>query len=150
MLRWVNLDVLGDNENLLTDGLTIVRIRAQIAFWLEVVTTIGDGFASAAFGMCVVNENAFGVGLTAIPDPIGDSGWDGWMVYQALAPIMGFSVTESENTGIISQFRMDIDSKAMRKFKESDVLVGVLSVDDEVGAATLTWGLQSRILVKLA
>jgi len=131
------------------EGLTLVRIRGQMSIWLESVGTIGDGFFASAFGLCVISENAFGVGVTAIPSPITDVAWDGWLWHSFVGPIMGFSVTESENTGPVSQVRMDIDSKAMRKLKLSDVIVGVGEFSTEVGVTILQFGARTRALVKL-
>jgi len=137
------------NSQATVEGLTIVRIRGEFVAWLETVTTIGDGFANAAFGMCIVNENAAGIGVTAIPSPLDDVTWDGWLVHRFFGPVIGFSTTESENTGVVSQVRMEVDSKAMRKFKATDVLVFVIGVAQEVGTATLTWGTRHRLLLKL-
>ena len=131
----------------LFDGLTIARIHGNLTAWLEVVGSIGDGFDEVGFGICVVSENAFGVGITAIPFPLTDIGWEGWMFHRLLGPMVGLSVTEGENTGPISQFRLDFDTKAMRKIKASDVLVGVMELGTEIGAATLTFGMQSRTLL---
>ena len=134
----------------MADGLTTVRIRGQMSVWLEVVTAVGDGFLEVGFGICNVSENAFGVGATAVPSPLDDIGWDGWMWHQLLSPVLGFSVTEGENTGPLSQVRFDIDSKAMRKLKASDVTIGVGQVSGEVGTATLQFIADTRILDKLA
>ena len=130
----------------LFDGLTIARIHGNITMWLEVVGSIGDGFDEAALGICNVSENAFGVGITAIPFPIADVGWEGWMFHKQLGPIVGLSVTEGENTGPISQVRLDFQTKSMRKTKASDVLVAVMELGTEIGVATLTLAMTSRVL----
>ena len=131
-------------------GLTIVRIHGELVMWLEAVGTIGDGFVRGAFGMCVVSENASGVGITAVPHPIDDNTWGGWIVHRSFGPLMGLSVTESDNTGPLSVIRTQIDSKSMRHFKETDVLIAALALTNEIGVATVSWGFQSRILLKLA
>ena len=131
-----------------SDGLTIVRTRGELLYALTLVTTANDGFDTVAFGVCIVSENAFAVGITAIPTPFTDASWDGWMVHNmtaAFQPVAGDSVGELGS----SANRIDIDSKAMRKFKATDVLVGVLETDGEVGAATITAKLNSRLLLKL-
>ena len=130
-------------------GLTIVRIRGEFVAWLESVGSIGDGFVEWALGLAIINENASGIGATAVPDPLTDVSWGGWMYHSARGPLMGFSVTESENTGPVSQVRLSIDTKAMRKFKETDVLMMAVSWGAEIGAATVSWGFNSRVLVKL-
>ena len=131
------------------DGLTVVRIRGQVGLWLEVVTGIGDGFLQVGFGICNVTENAFGIGVTAVPHPLTDRSWDGWMWHSIVSPLLGFSVTEGENTGAISQVRVEIDSKAMRKTRSSDLIVGVAEFSGEVGTATLQFIAETRILDKL-
>ena len=126
--------------------LTQLRLRGSFQCWLETVTTIGDGFLRNAIGMCVVNENAFGVGIMAISHPLTDAGWDGWLYHRYIGAMVGFSVTEGENTGTVSQVRFEIDSKAMRKIKPTDVFVGVFEAGAEVGAATLQFIAETRTL----
>ena len=117
--------------------------------WLESVGTVGDGFAQIAHGICIVSENAFGVGVTAVPSPLTDIGWDGWIWHQLTPGLFGLSVTESENVGALSMIRYDIDSKAMRKQKSTDFLIGVSEFAGEIGAATLQFITETRILDKL-
>ena len=131
------------------DKLTLVRTRGEL---IVAISTAGgaalEGF-EWAFGMCVVNENAGGVGVTAIPDPITDIGWDGWFVYET-GTVLTMGSTR-EGLGILgAEFtRIPIDSKAMRKLKISDVIVGVLATTEKGDGSTLMAQLQSRIFVKL-
>jgi len=131
------------------DGITLVRLRGSAVFWLEVVTAIGDGFTEVGLGFCNIPENAFDVGVTAVPTPLTDIGWDGWLYHKLLSPIFGLSVTESDNRGPLGQVRVDIDSKAMRKTRASDLIIGVVEVAAEVGTATLQFVGETRILDKL-
>ena len=126
--------------------LTLVRVRGSLGYWLETVTTIGDGFLNVAHGICVVSENAAGIGVTAVPHPLADIGWGGWLWHETTGPVIGLSVTESENTGEISQGRIQIDSKAMRKNKATDFIIGVTEVQLEVGAATFQFMADTRVL----
>ena len=96
-----------------------------------------------AFGLCIVTENAVGVGVTAIPSPGVDTFWDGWLYHTT-----GVVGLVPGNVGGISA-AVEIDSKAMRKFKNSDVMVGVVEVRTEVGAISAVFNLETRILVKL-
>ena len=137
------------NAQTTLDDLTLVRLRGEFAMWLEVVGSIGDGFSRVGLGFCVVTENAAGIGISAVPSPLADIGWDGWFYHRVFAPIFGFSVTESENTGPVSQVRTEIDSKAMRKTHLTDVVVGVLETAGEVGVASLAFGAETRMLFKL-
>jgi hypothetical protein len=60
----------------------------------------------------------------------------------------GFSTTETGQS-TMEAVRVPIDSKAMRKVHESDVLVGVIEMGTEVGAATVRYAAETRILDKL-
>ena len=132
------------------DGLTIVRTRGELNLGLSVATTALDGFDRVAFGMCVVSENAAAVGVTAIPSPIADEQWDGWFVYWTGSLFSVVATAALSNAAGVSNLRLPIDSKAMRKVKRTDVIVGVLGTLAEVGTASLTAKLSARTLVKLA
>ena len=130
----------------LGDDLTIVRTRGELLLYVTVAGgAAGEGF-TWAFGICVVNENAAGIGVTAIPAPFDDISWDGWMVHQ-----QGQILTpEATLTGGDAEVdRLVIDSKAMRKTHATDVLVGVLQVTEIGAGSTMNSSFQSRVLVKL-
>ena len=129
---------------------TIVRIRGEFVMWLEVVTAIGDGFTRGAVGIGIVTADAFGIGGTAMPSPGSNADWGGWMWYQSFGPLVGLSVTEADNSGRLSMVRFPIDTKAMRKMQPNEVLFGALSLSTEIGAATVSFGMNTRMLVKLA
>ena len=127
-------------------GVTIVRIRGAVSGWLEVVTTIGDGFSEVAFGIGIVSQDAFAIGGTAMPGPISDPGWD-WMWIGYLGAVIGLNTTE-RNDGI-DAFRLEIDTKAMRKMQPNQTIFGILETESEIGAATLSFGAMTRMLAKL-
>ena len=102
-----------------------------------------------AIGICNVSENASGVGITAVPHPITDMSWDGWLYHALLGPLISLTTTEEGQTGL-AMIRHEIDSKAMRKLKAQDVTVGVVEVSTEIGTATMTFQARTRILDKLA
>ena len=134
---------------ILIDGITIVRTHGECLIHLNSVVSALDGFTNVAFGMCIVSENAAGVGVTAIPAPFSDQGWDGWFVYWT-GSLIALTATESFGNAGSSMIRLPIDSKAMRKIKSTDFIVGVLEVSSEVGAAVLGAELNTRHLVKLS
>ena len=139
------VEVFGTGLQALEDGLTIVRVRGELFIQLlSNPAAIGDGY-EGAFGMCVVSENAFGVGVTAIPAPLADVAWNGWLVHRFFN-VKGVSATLEDGPG--ASARYEIDSKAMRKFKATDVLVGVLEVI-EFGTETIQATVRVRTLVKL-
>ena len=136
-------------QSSLFDNQTIVRVRGQLTASLVTVTSVLDGFARAAMGICVVSENAAGIGITAIPQPISDASWDGWLWHQWLGAFTGYSTTET-GRGPMEAVRMEIDSKGMRKLRATDVIVGVIELGTEVGTAALQFVAETRVLIKVA
>ncbi len=131
------------------DGLTIVRIRGELVVQLNLATTAGDGFESFAAGLCIVSENAFGVGVTAVPSPITDIGWDGWMWYHTGGQITSLVATASLVSRSFHSLRIPIDTKAMRKIRDTDILIGVFELGTEIGAAAVEFSARSRVLSKI-
>jgi len=130
-------------------GLTIVRIRGSFTIWQTLATTAGDGFNDCALGICIVTENAFGVGgVAAIPSPLTDIGWGGWLYHRVIGPLITLSVTEEAISGL-SMARIQIDTKAMRKVKETDIVVGMVELGMEQGNSQVEYAVNTRMLSKL-
>ncbi len=129
------------------NGLTLVRTRGELLVYLTTATSVLDGFSQVAAGICVVTENAFGIGATAVPAPFTDVGWDGWLWYWT-GTLKSVSTTLVNGLGL-AVARVPIDSKAMRKFKATDVQIGVVEVAAEVGTAAARFEMVTRSLVKL-
>ena len=127
------------------DDQTIVRTRGSLLVQLVSASAGLEGFAWH-FGMAIVTENAAGIGVTAVPDPLIDIAWDGWFVYET-GHVVGVDATPDEaSPGSVQVIK--IDSKAMRKIHASDVVVALFSVT-EIGAATMQAALSTRLLFKL-
>jgi len=124
------------------DDLTVVRIRGEVLF--RITGAIGVGFLTVGVGIAVVSQNAFGIGPTAIPHPIADLAWDGWMFHWT-----GAMVVLTSNAEETDDYRLVIDNKAMRKTHATDTVVAMIEVADETGAATLVAQMNSRMLSKL-
>jgi len=137
--------VFGTAQAATQDGLTLIRIRGELLVFLSNATAALDGFSRVAAGLCIVSENAAGIGATAIPDPLVDIAWDGWIWHKTFSVVRAGSALVDD----AALTRIQVDSKAMRKFKSSDVLVGMFSAGTEVGTATLQAMLTTRLLVKL-
>ena len=107
----------------------------------------GDGFFGAV-GLGKVSEQAAGVGVTAVPSPMDEENWDGWL-WHSYFDIRAITATIADgvNAGIAYQ-RLVIDSKAMRKVDSADVIVGAISVV-ESGTATMEMNADSRQLIKV-
>jgi len=138
--------VFGTGQQANVDDLTIVRVRGELVLALMDGTVV-DSQITYAFGMCVVSENAFNVGVTAVPAPFDDIAWDGWFVYHQGSVI--FQGTLNTPSGGSNFSRVEIDSKAMRKTHATDVTVAVIQFHNEAGAVDLQVRLASRMLSKL-
>jgi len=60
----------------------------------------------------------------------------------------GVSTTPNQVHNVTAALRIDLDSKAMRKWLENMALFAMIEVT-EVGTVTLGWSLNTRVLVKL-
>ena len=128
------------------EALTIVRTRGELLIYTAVAGTALEGM-QGAFGICVVSQNAAGVGVTAVPHPVTDVGWDGWLYHRTWNV---FSPTGSIGDGSGAEgVRIEIDSKAMRKTKITDNVIAVIEVATLTGTYTIEAKFRSRILVKL-
>ena len=108
-----------------------------------------DGWIGA-FGICIVSDEAFAVGSTAIPGPVSEADWDGWFVHQFFSA-RTMNVRAAANNEIQDNwgvFNKEIDSKAMRKFSQGNTMVAMIEAT-EIGAGSLVFNWDSRILVKL-
>ena len=130
------------------DGLTLVRLRGQLQLFLSAASTATSGFAGA-FGIGVATNAALAVGINAVPTPITEQQWNGWLFW---TPIQFHSVTATIGDGVnaasVSQF-ITVDSKAMRKVPVEQSIYAALELSTEIGAATLNAFFDSRVLFKL-
>ena len=76
--------------------------------------------------------------------------WHSLHTLLSMDAIAAATVSHSATFPLLSVVRMTIDSKAMRKFKETDVLVGVIETADEIGTSVLKANMNVRLLSKLA
>ena len=96
----------------------------------------------------MINQEAFNVGATAVPGPVDEMFWDGWLWHWVGSFFSNSAFVLPANDGPGS-YRIPIDSRAMRKWKESDVLVGVAQAVNEIPSTVLRVELNTRILEKL-
>ena len=129
-------------------GVTIIRIRGELTMWLEVVTAIGDGFTRVGAGIGIVSTDAFSAGAGSMPAPLSDPGWGGWMWFYGGGAMIGASTTETFR-GPMEAVRIPIDTKAMRKIHDNETVFGAVQTVTEVGTATLSFSMGSRMLSKL-
>jgi len=126
--------------------LTIVRTRGIVSVTLLSVSAAGDGFFGA-LGIGLVPSKSFVVGSTAIPGPLTESDWDGWLWHSFFdIRTVTATIADGANAAGVVQ-RISIDSKAMRKFQEDMTLIGVSEME-ESGTATMEQSAECRVLVK--
>ena len=137
--------ILGSGVVLATSTqLTLIRLRGIFHGFLK--TGAADAGFQMAVGVGLVTNEAFAVGATAVPGPISEADWDGWMyhrfvdIHQATATFDGGEAN--------SNFDIEVDTKAMRKWSEGYTLLTVLETVEN-GTATGTVFFDSRLLVKL-
>ena len=126
------------------DGHTIVRLRGYFSARLTAAASISDGFFGA-FGIGKATLAAFTAGVGAVPTPITEEAWDGW-IYHEYFSVLSQTTTVLEDTSWLVR---QIDSKAMRKLTIEDVIYVVFEMS-EVGTATMALNMNSRVLLKLA
>jgi len=127
---------------------TIVRIRGHFQLFLTLVTAVGDGF-HGAIGIGVFTNEAFASGAAAIPGPLTDADYDGWMYHQFI-DVHGITLTEADGSNAVVMVQAgEIDSKAMRIQEDSQTLLGLIEVGEEGTAAAEFWA-DTRVLDKLS
>ena len=121
---------------------TIVRVRGFL-----LVTTDQQVTSEAqigAYGICVVNGEAFDAGVGSISTPWSEAFDDRWLyhTYFAAAMRVGGSSVEAN----INNYSKEIDGKAMRKVNLGDVVVSVM---ENAGGAGLNFFENFRVGIKL-
>ena len=107
---------------------------------IETTAAAGDGF-NVALGIGVCTAPAFAIGVTAVPNPFDEIDWDGWLWHW-----MGTLFSPTGTIGEDSKRLIEIDSKAMRKFDDQDVVYALAQVG-EVGTSVMDISLMTRMLI---
>ena len=139
--------ILSSVLNLSQDGLTLVRARGELTLSLSAASAAGTGY-SGAFGIGLTTVAATAVGVTAVPTPITEQDWDGWIFWESFSvkSITG-TIADGVNASAVI-LRILIDSKAMRKLTDDSSLYGALEVQ-EGGTAVLESHFDSCMLFAL-
>ncbi len=130
------------------EGLTLIRTRGLLTLQLLTADANGSGFFGA-FGLCLVGDEAFAAGVTAVPDPQDDTDDERWYYHTFFNIRTNAATTVEIGKQGMAQLVLEVDSKAMRKEPSDLVEVAVLG-HVEVGAATMNWDFACRTLNKLA
>jgi hypothetical protein len=112
---------------------------------LSAATSALDGF-TGAFGIGIATAAATAIGITAVPTPITEQEWDGWIFWHAFS-VRAPAAFDGTMAAIFRS--VEIDSKAMRKLREEDSIYAAVEVIEQ-GTSALNVGLDTRILLKLS
>jgi len=133
---------IGQTALLFAQAQTIMRVRGAVVLGIGAAAAATDAMI-ICLGLIVVSENAFGAGAASVPSPFEDIG-DDWL-WHGVFPLRAFSASP---TGIqlVGSMQREIDSKAMRRVKEGDVLTFVADGIDLDAGATYSLSAGIRIL----
>ena len=135
------------------DGLTVVRLRGECLLMLKTADAATAGF-TGAIGVGTASVDATTVGISAVPNPIDDEDWDGWLWHRYFSLASGAAIAAGVSSdddivnAVSAVLRIEVDSKAMRKLPENMAVYAAIQVV-EAGAATMSGWFNSRLLVKL-
>ena len=145
-----NGSILGSGVSPTTDKLTIMRTRGELLITAD-IDAITEG-AHLAVGLGIVTADAFAVGRTAVPSPIADEGWDGWYWHSYV--MIGGAVNTTDVVGSAqlgsSIWRVEIDSKAMRKIDTDEIAFFAIGMADLEGTTQVICRCRTRMLVQQA
>ena len=136
-----SVTAIGAGLTTLGGQLTVMRTRGLLYVYLSAASNDGDGF-HGAFGIIKVSDQAFAAGVASIPSPVNEAENNGWFVHQYISVHEGFGGANGASTQ-----RIDVDSKAMRKFDSEETIVAILEVA-LVGTATMLVTFDSRMLIQ--
>ena len=127
-------------------GLTAVRLRGRLSWFLKLATAVDDGF-QGAFGIGLATLAAVTAGIASVPTPITEIDSDNWMYW---TPISGHGpvVSSTALDGATHQ-DIEVDTKAMRKFDDVMSIYAAVEIVEQ-GTATASLYFDSRMLVMLA
>ena len=125
-------------------NLTLVRLRGVLDLRLTAADAGDVGF-TWAFGVGKVANDAFLAGVAAIPDPFDDIEWPGW-IYHNMGTLM--APQEVLDLNQVPAFRLEVDSKSMRKLRLNEVLFAAIQVSERA-TAQIRALFVSRTLFKL-
>ena len=138
--------ILGSGSAALVDGVILVRVRGAFQAFLSVADAVGSGY-HGAFGLAVVDNAAFAIGVTAMPEPVTDMQENVWLYHQFF-DIHNPTVTLDEGSSAAA-VRLEVDGKAMRKLAVGDTIAAILQVFESTNAEMRVF-FDSRMLIKLA
>jgi len=137
--------IVGSGVVPLEEGITVVRIRGNLQAILTSATASPDGF-HCAIGIGVVTDQAFAIGATAVPGPLSEMEWNGWMYHRFFDVHADAAFSAGQQPASIS---FEVDSKAMRKLSIGNTLIAVVETIEDP-SAVMSLFFDSRVLAKLS
>ena len=125
---------------------TLVRTRGQLEVKSSNAGAVNDDVRWGA-GFAVMDRKQVTVGVSACPLPLTDSNWDGWFWWQTGFVRQTGEVIPTFQLGIAFQ-RVEIDSKAMRKVGQDQVVACVIETLNLAGTNGIDFSVASRFLFK--
>ena len=126
-----------------TPSSTLIRIRGQLLCTVISSAAVPSS-THVAIGIKLVSAAA--LAGVAVPSPFADEGSDWiWWNIVPLVLLTGGSVASPNGDGLNSNARIEIDSKAMRKVTQNEVLVIV--AENVVSESTTTVGIDGGVRV---
>ena len=141
---------LGSAIQAVTDGVTIIRIRGEFVWWLDLAMASNDGFAGA-FGIGIASFAAVTAGAASVPTSITEESSENWLYHRYLSvkSLVAFAAAAAQDgPSVASSVRFEVDTKAMRKLPSDLAIYAMLEVV-EVGTAGSQIAFNSRSLIKL-
>ncbi len=120
-------------------------VRTRMVMLLRSDQAVASEDQEIGLGLAIVTEQATAIGVTAVPTPITDLGSDQFFVHELLFNRYLFTTAVGFD-GNGGRERI-VDSKAMRKVKESDDLAVTVETTGTSEGSILIFG--GRMLVKL-
>ena len=140
--------LFASGAQLVIDGTTLLRLRGTFTAHVSAIAAALDGF-TGAFGVGIIDLQAFTTGVTACPTPIAEQDWDGWLFWETFS-LKSVTATISDGVNSIGLYlQMPVDTKAMRKVKQDDVIYAAVEVT-EAGTSQINYHFDSRLLLALA
>ncbi len=116
-------------------------IRHRLLIYLTSDQEAASELQFAAFGACVVSDQARAIGISAVPTPVNEVSFDLWFSHRWIASGHGAGTVDSQRGT-----PYEIDSKAMRKVEEGS---DVINVVENATADGVIISVAGRMLIKL-
>ena len=123
---------------------TILRCRGFVQATMDSTAQIGD-VMQLTFGLGLVSSDAFAVGAISLPDPGIDVGYP-WLWWGQMK--LESEIAAGADTWGPQAMRLEVDTKAMRRWGPDMTLAWVCNTEGAAGApATLVTFGQTRVLI---